>query len=87
MWKRSGEQRLIIVARRRSLWFGPPPKPEFASGEVFGRLGAITGKAIELGQTGLYQLQMPHELRHEVGLVPVNAARVSACWLRLMLRR
>ena len=81
VWKKSGKQRLIIDARRSNAHFRTPAKVSLASGDSFGRLQALAGQALHLGQTDIqdafYQMAMPAPLRVYFGLPAVRAGRLG----------
>ena len=53
VWKKNGQQRLVIDARRPNALFEPPDSVNLATGQTFGSITVDKGEAIYLGQTDI----------------------------------
>ncbi|CAK0904200.1 unnamed protein product, partial [Prorocentrum cordatum] len=76
-WKKSGAQRLALVARIPNCFFEEPDPVQLASGACFANLQLDAGPPLVLGgadiKVAFYAVAMPEELRHLFGFEPIKA--------------
>ncbi|CAK0863277.1 unnamed protein product, partial [Prorocentrum cordatum] len=85
VWKKGGEQRLILDCRVSNCWFKDAPGVSLATGDSFGRLEFEGNEPVHVSgvdiEVAFYSIGLPEELREYFGMEPVCAGAVGVGWL------